>query len=161
MKKRHESITYEFDGKLRKQKNLDATFIEFPYDVEKEFGTRGQVRVVVRFDGVEYRGSLAKMGRRCHWVGVTQTIRKKIGKQPGDVVHVVLKRDDQPREVDIPPDLRELLAANPDMAAFFEALSYTHRKEYARWIGEAKKEETRERRLRKAAQMLRNKTKHP
>jgi hypothetical protein len=152
---------HEFDGKLKKHENLDAAFIEFPYDVEKEFGTRGQVKILVRFDGVEYRGSLAKMGHHCHWVGVMQAIRKKIEKKPGDMVYVVLQRDDQPRFVDLPAEFKELLSANPDMAAFFGTLSYTNRKEYARWIAEAKKEETRQRRLNKAAEMLRSKIKHP
>jgi hypothetical protein len=152
---------YEFDGELKKHGNLDAAFIEFPYDVEKEFGTRGQVKVLVQFDGVEYRGSLAKMGHHCHLVGVTQAIRKKIGKQPGDMVHVVLQRDDQPRVVDIPGEFKNVLSANPDIAAFFDTLSYTNRKEYARWIAEAKKEKTRQRRLKKAAEMLRSKIKHP
>ncbi len=161
MKDPSELKVYEFDGKLKKHENLDATFIEFPYDVEKEFGTRGQVKIRVRFDGVEYRGSLAKMGHQCHLIGVTQAVRKKINKQPGDMVHVILQRDDQPRVVDIPADFEEVLSANPDIAAFFETLSYTNRKEYARWIAEAKKEETRQRRLNKAVEMLRHKIKHP
>jgi hypothetical protein len=161
MKDRSGSKVYEFDGMLKKHENLDAAFIEFPYDVEEEFGTRGQVKVLVRFDGVEYRGSLAKMGHHCHMVGVTQAIRKKIGKQPGDMVHVVLQRDDQPREVDIPAEFKKVLSDNPDIAEFFDTLSYTHRKEYARWIAEAKKDETRQRRLNKAVEMLRNKMKHP
>jgi uncharacterized protein YdeI (YjbR/CyaY-like superfamily) len=94
-------------------------------------------------------------------VGVTQAVRKKMGKQPGDLVHVVLQRDDQPRVVDIPPELKEVLSVHPDIAAFFEQLSYTRRKEYALWIAEAKKEETRQRRLNKAVEMLRINMKHP
>ena len=161
MKDRSGLKVYEFDGELKKHENFDATFIEFPYDVEKEFGTRGQVKILVEFDGVEYRGSLAKMGHHCHMVGVTQAIRKKIGKQPGDMVRVVLRRDSLPRVVDIPAEFKEVLSANQDIAAFFDTLSYTNRKEYARWIAEAKKEETRQRRLNRAVEMLRNKVKHP
>lgn len=161
MKDRSESKVYEFDGELKKHENLDAAFIEFPYDVEKEFGTRGQVKVQVRFDGAEYRGSLAKMGHHCHKIGVTKAIRDKIGKQPGDMVHVILQKDDQPRVVDIPSELKIVLSAHPDLAAYFDSLSYTHRKEYAQWIAEAKKEETRQRRLKKAVEMMRKKIKHP
>ncbi|MGB3863085.1 MAG: YdeI/OmpD-associated family protein [Candidatus Aminicenantaceae bacterium] len=161
MKDRSELKVYEFDGQLKKHENLNATFIEFPYDVEKEFGTRGQVKILVRFDGVEYRGSLAKMGHHCHRVVVTQAIRKKISKQPGDMVHVALQMDDQPWEADIPAEFKEVLSADLNIAAFFDTLSYTHQKEYARWIAEAKKEETRQRRLNEAVEMLRNKMKHP
>lgn len=161
MKDRPKSKLFEFDAELKKHSNLDAAFIEFPYDVEKEFGTRGQVKIKAWFDGIEYRGSLTKMKHQCHWVGVTQAIRKKIGKKPGDIIHVVLKRDDQPRVVDIPVEFKKVLSANPDIAAFYDTLSFTHRKEYARWISEAKKEETRQRRLTKALEMLRNKMKYP
>ena len=92
---------------------------------------------------------------------MTKAIRTKIGKHPGEMVHVVLKKDDQPREVEIPDEFKEMLSSHPDIEAFFINLSYTHRKEYARWISEAKKEETRQRRLKKAVEMLRKKMKHP
>lgn len=161
MKDRPGLKVYEFDAELKKHGNLNAAFIEFPYDAEKAFGTRGQVKIRVWFDGIEYRGSLTKMKHHCHWVSVTQAIRKKLGKRPGDMVHVVLKRDDQPRLVDIPAEFKEALLADPDIATFYETLSFTHRKEYARWISEAKKEETRRRRLNKSVEMLRKKIKHP
>ena len=51
MKDRSKLKVYEFDAKLKKHENLDAAFVEFPYDVEREFGTRGQVKILVRFDG--------------------------------------------------------------------------------------------------------------
>jgi len=161
MKDQSKSKVYKFDAELKKHKDLDAPFIEFPYDVEKEFGTRGQVKVLVLFDGVKYRGSLVKMKHPCYWIGVTQAIRKKIGKQAGDTVHVALQKDDKPREVEIPADFKKILSANPNIAAFFNTLSYTHQKEYTRCIAEAKKEETRQRRLNKALEMLRNQIKHP
>lgn len=87
---------YEFDAALLKHEDMNAAFIEFPYDVEKEFGTKGRVKVYVTFDGVEYRGSLVKMGHHCHILGVTQKIRKEINKNPGDTVQVILKKDIEP-----------------------------------------------------------------
>ena len=57
---------YEFDAEIIKHEGIDGTYVEFPYAVEKEFGTRGQVKVWATFDGYEYRGSLANMGfHRC------------------------------------------------------------------------------------------------
>lgn len=53
---------YEFDAVLIKKEGMNATFIEFPYDVEKEFGTKGRIKVHVTFDNTEYRGSLVKGG---------------------------------------------------------------------------------------------------
>ncbi|MCU0286357.1 MAG: YdeI/OmpD-associated family protein [Acidobacteria bacterium] len=153
--------TFEFDAEIIKHEKLDAAFIEFPYDVEKEFGKKGQVKVQVTFDGHAYRGSLAKMGYRCHRLGLTKEIRNVIGKNPGNMVHVVVKEDIEPRLVEIPVDFAKLLDENPDAKANFEKLSFTHRKEYTRWITGAKKEETRAKRLCEAIPMLLDNIKHP
>lgn len=152
---------YEFDAEIKKHPKIDAGFIEFPYNVEKEFGKKGQVKVTATFDGYAYQGSLVKMGHDCHWLGVTKEVRNAIGKHPGDVVHVVLKQDTEPRIVQIPEDFGKVLEENPEANAFFEKLSYTHRREYVRWITGAKKAETRERRLKKAIRMLLDKIKEP
>ena len=69
--------------------------------------------------------------------------------------------DDAPREVDVPPELAAVLERDREAAEAFEKLSYTHRREYARWIAEAKRAETKERRLTKAAKMLRGGTRSP
>jgi hypothetical protein len=150
---------YEFDAVLIKHKDMNAAFIEFPYGVENEFGKKGQVKVQVTFDGVEYRGSLAKMGYPCHILGVTQKIRKKINKNPGDTVHVVLKQDIEPRIVEVPQDFAELLVQNSEAKKLFDSMSYTHRKEYVSWIEGAKREETRKRRLQKSIDMILDKRK--
>lgn len=65
------------------------------------------------------------------------------------------------RTITIPPDLKKLLDKNKAVQKFFESLSYTHRKEYVRWIDGAKKIETRKARLKKAVQMLTTKMKNP
>ena len=148
---------YEFDAEIKKKEGMDAAFIEFPYNVEAEFGVKGQGKVSVTFDGYGYRGSLAKMGHHCHLLGITKNIRDAIGKQPGDVVHIVLKRDDEPRVVDIPQDLMERLEEDKEVHEFFNRLSYTNQKSYVNKITSAKKEETRAKRLDEAIVTLRNK----
>lgn len=140
---------------------MDAAYIEFPFDVETEFGTKGQVKIEVTFDGYPYRGSLVKMGHRCHFVGLTKEVRNAIGKKPGDIVHVILKKDEEPRTVAIPQDFQDLLGKNPVAKEFFDSLSYTNRKEYVQWITGAKKDETREKRLRESIQKLADKKKSP
>lgn len=150
---------YEFDAEIIKHEDIDGAYIEFPYEVEKEFGTKGRVKVLATFDGYEYQGSLANMGHTCHILGITQKIRKEIGKQPGDTVHIVLKKDEAPRVAEIPEDLIKLLEDNQEAKSFFETLSYTNKKEYVQWITSAKKAETREKRLIKALEMLSNKEK--
>lgn len=152
---------YEFDAIIKKQETIDGAFVEFPYDVEEEFGTKGQVKVKVTFDGYEYRGSLVKMGHCCHIVGITQKIRKEINKQPGDSVRIVLKKDDEPRKVEIPEDLDNLLNENVIAREFFNSLSYSNKKKYVNWIISAKKSETRDKRLKDSITMLLNKVKQP
>lgn len=152
---------FEFDAQIQPHENLDAGFIEMPFDVEKEFGRKGQVKVKATFDGVEYRGSLVRMGHPCHLIGITQKIRKEIGKGPGDTVHVVITADDEPRTVELPADFVKLLSSSGKAGKFFDSLSNTHKKEYAQWITSAKKEETRARRLEKALSFLENGKKEP
>lgn len=152
---------YDFDAVLLKHPTVDSAYVEFPYDVEAEFGVKGQVKVVALIDGYEYRGSLAKMGRPCHFIGVTQEVRKAIGKGPGDTVHVVIRQDTASRVVEVPEDLARLLDANPIAKSAFDKLSFTHKKEYVRWIEEAKRTETRERRLSETIRMLGDGIKHP
>ncbi|MBA4410685.1 MAG: YdeI/OmpD-associated family protein [Bacteroidota bacterium] len=123
---------------------MNAAYIEFPFSVEELFGTRGQVKVKALFDGkAEYRGSLANMGRNCHTLGLTQEIRNKLQKTFGDTIEVDLVHDLEIREVTIPDDIQSVLSENQEALAFFEKLSYTHRKEYINWICSAKKDETR------------------
>lgn len=152
---------FEFDALIRSSDKVNAGFIEFPYDVAKEFGGKGRVKVKALIDGCPYRGSLVKMGGDCHWLGITQKVRKETGKNPGDTVHVILEEDTEERTVEIPEDFLNLLHEDPGMLEFFSGLSYTHRKEYVRWIVKARKEETRLRRLARAIEMLRKKVKTP
>ncbi len=81
---------YKFNAIIKKVPDIDGAYIEFPYDVRKEFG-KGRVKVTATFDGVEYNGSLVKMGTPCHIIGIRKDIRKKIGKQPGDMIKVTIK----------------------------------------------------------------------
>jgi len=110
--------------------------------------------VVATFDGFEARSNVVSMGGQAV-LGVHKATRAAIGKGAGDPVAVTLVADTRVRTVDLPPELAEALSASRDLKEAFDALAYTHRKEFARWIGEAKKTETRERRLAKAVDMIR------
>lgn len=127
--------------------------MEVPAEAVRQLGAEGRVPVRASFDGVPYRGSVVPMGGALV-LGVTKAVRESIGKAVGDRVRIVLERDRAPREVELPADLTAALDADPEARAFFDALSYTHRREYVEWIVEAKRPETRERRLRQALEML-------
>ncbi|MBI3220635.1 MAG: DUF1905 domain-containing protein [Bacteroidetes bacterium] len=140
---------------------VDAAFISFPYDVQQIFGTRGQVKVKVTFDGYPYRGILSVMGRGKHAILVRKDVRQAIAKNIGDVVNVVVEQDLEERVVDLPKELQDLLKKNPKAKAFFDTLSFTNRKEYALWIASAKKEETLVKRLEAALSKLMAGKKNP
>ena len=114
----------------------------FPYDTEKEFGTKGKVPINATFDGLPYTGSLIKYGFPQHTLHMPKAIREQLGKVPGDTIDVVLWKDEDERTLEVPPELQKSMKKE-GLLPFFESLSYTHRKEYCRWITEAKKEETR------------------
>ena len=150
---------YKFDAKIQAGRGGGA-YVVFPYDTEKEFGTKGLVPVCVTIGGVADRGGLFRMGTPSHILGVPKAIREQIGKGPGETVTIVLWKDDEPREVVVPPAFKTLMK-KAGVLPFFESLSFTNRKEYCRWITEAKKEETRTRRLEKALEMLKNGVRTP
>jgi uncharacterized protein YdeI (YjbR/CyaY-like superfamily) len=94
-------------------------------------------------------------------LGVTKKVRTEAGIGFNDMIRVELVEDTDVREVIIPDDLARLFTSNLTAKQIFDALSYTHRKEYVNWINEAKKPETRSRRLEKCIEMLMMKHKHP
>lgn len=110
--------------------------------------------VVATVNGYTWRTSVARMGGE-FLLGLNREVRESAGAQAGDEVEVRLELDAAPREVEVPEALAAALAADPRARASFEGMAFTHRKEYARWITEAKREETRQRRVQQAVEMIR------
>jgi hypothetical protein len=128
--------------------------IEIPDEVVVELGGK-RVPVVITIDGgYTYRNTTAVMGGK-NLVGVSSEHRAASGVTGGQVVEITMVRDDAPREVEVPQALADALAADPVAAAAWDKLAYSHRKEHARAITEAKAEDTRDRRVAKAIAMLR------
>lgn len=144
-----------FSAKIQQHQEMNAAFINFPFDTLELFNKKGQIKIKVLLDEkVEYRGSLTKMKSDCHLLGMTQEVRKQLGKTFGDFVDVQLWEDKEERIVIVPDDVQELLNQNEKAKILYDKMSYTHKKEYIRWIEEAKKEETRDRRKIKMIAML-------
>ncbi|MCL2612372.1 MAG: YdeI/OmpD-associated family protein [Nocardioidaceae bacterium] len=109
--------------------------------------------VAVTINGYTWRTTVARMGGE-NLIGLARRIRDETGLEIGDVVEVAVELDTATREVDVPPELAEALAGDPAAGAAYEGLAYTHRKEFARWVAEAKRAETKERRVAQALEML-------
>src|SRR5438067_9895037 len=121
------TATLELAGKT-------ATGFTVPADVVERLGGGKRPPVKVTVNGYTYRNTIAVMGGR-FMLGVAAEHRNGAGLAAGDVVTVRLERDDEPRVVEIPPDLGQALEEAGASAAF-ERLSYTHRKEHVRAIEE-------------------------
>ena len=77
----------EFDAFILQNGDMDAAYVEVPFDIKALFG-KGRLLVHATFDGVPYDGQIVKMGTPCFIIGLRKDIRKQIGKSFGDKVHV-------------------------------------------------------------------------
>ena len=122
-----------------------ATMFRVPFDLDEAFGrARPPVKVTIRghtwrttpgvYDGVGY-------------IVVNRAVKAATGVDAGDLVRVRMELDTAPRKVEVPADLRRALASAPEAGAAFETLSFTHQREYVEWVEEAKRPETRARRI--------------
>lgn len=137
-----------FQALLETEPDSAATFIRIPFDVPQVFGSRGRVPVRGALNGAPFRGSLSPYGG-IHYLGINRLLREQAGVQAGDQVEIVLERDDEPRQVALPPDLAQALGANAGAKAAWDKLSYSHQREHVQAVEEAKRPETRARRIEK------------
>jgi Bacteriocin-protection, YdeI or OmpD-Associated/Domain of unknown function (DUF1905) len=126
--------------------------IEVPEEVVTGFGAGKRVPVTVTINGYTYSSTVAVMGGK-YLVGVSAAHRKAAGVAGGEEHDVTLEHDAAPRTVEVPADLADALAAAGAHEAF-DALAYSQRKEHARSVVEAKKPETRDRRIAKIVEQL-------
>jgi hypothetical protein len=110
--------------------------------------------VVAIVNGYTWRTSVMRMGGE-FLLGFSREIRQGAGVEAGDVIEVALELDTKPRDVEVPAALAAALALDPQASAAFEGMAFTHRKEFARWVAGAKGEDTRERRVTQALEMIR------
>ncbi|HYX85569.1 MAG TPA: YdeI/OmpD-associated family protein [Gaiellales bacterium] len=133
--------------------------VEVPFDVRAVFG-RARAPVRGTINGHPFRTTVAVYSGR-YYLGFRREIREAAGIAARRAVTIELELDDKPREVDVPSDLAAVLDEDAAAKAAFDRLSFTHRREYAEWVGGAKREETRRARAGKAATMLRDGVTHP
>jgi hypothetical protein len=110
--------------------------------------------VAATINGQTWRTTVTRM-RGEFLLGLSRAVREATGVEAGDIVDVELVLDTAPREVEVPPALADALSGDQEASAAYDHLAFSHRKEYARWIEEAKRDETRERRVAEALEMLR------
>jgi hypothetical protein len=144
----------DFDAVLEAADRGPGCGIRLPFDPKSVLGGARAPVVVTVDDHEPFRTTTAVYGGAA-WIGLRREQRAAFGVDVGDSVRVTVARDDAPREVEVPDELAKVLAEEPEAERTYQELSFTHRKEYARWVGEAKKAATRQSRAVRAAEMLR------
>jgi bacteriocin resistance YdeI/OmpD-like protein/uncharacterized protein DUF1905 len=135
-----------------------VAFFTPPFDVKKTFGTTGRVPVKGTVNGFPFRNSLCQMGGP-HFMCVNKALCAGAKCGVGDVVAVVLERDDKKRVMPVPAFMKKAISANKAAKANWEKRPFTYHKEHVLWVTSAKQEETRERRLKKLVEALKSEKK--
>jgi Bacteriocin-protection, YdeI or OmpD-Associated/Domain of unknown function (DUF1905) len=130
-------------------------FIELPFDVRQEFG-KARPPVKISINGYSYRSTVCVYGGK-YLVPVRKNRQEAAGVKPGDTVKIIVATDVEARTVEPPPDLKVALSQNASAKVRWEKLSFTQKRELAEAILEAKKPETRLRRVQKTLEMLTSK----
>lgn len=130
-----------------------ATGLRVPADIVVGLGERKRPPVRVTIGTHTHRSTVAVYGDE-FFLPLNAKNRAGAGVAAGDEVDVEIQLDTEPRTVTVPDDLAAALADDASARAQFEALSYSHQREYVEWIDEAKRADTRARRIAKAARML-------
>jgi hypothetical protein len=149
----------KFTGVLSEASGRGGRWVECPFDARLEFG-EARPAVVGTVNGAPYRTRLMRYGGKTV-MGLTREIRAAVDAELGSELIIEIEADTAPREVDIPPELALALASDAPARVLFEGLPFTHRKEYAEWVAEAKRPETKQRRVAKTLEMLLAGVKHP
>ena len=148
-------MIHTFEAELTsKGPNLAWTHVIVPPEISTVFGSRGRVAVCGTLNGAPYRSSIMPEGDGSHYLNVTRALMAAAQARPGDLVQITMAVDREARTVDMPEELVAALAAHPAANAVFEALAYSHRKQYADWVASAKRAETRQTRASKAVERL-------
>ena len=142
--------------KLFGQEGSSVAALKPPFDVVEVFQRKGRVPVKGTINGFPYRSSLMNMGEG-HMMVVNAELRAGAECKAGDTVSVLMELDDEVRKVELPAHLKKLIATDPKAKEAWEKLSFTHQKEHVRAIEDAKRPETREKRIAAMLDMLRKK----
>jgi Bacteriocin-protection, YdeI or OmpD-Associated/Domain of unknown function (DUF1905) len=147
-------MAVRFKVKLERYQDTQVLHVYLPFDVFEAFGTRSRMAVKGEIKGFPFRSSIFPMGGGKFYMVVNREMREGAKVKAGETVEFVMEKDGEPRAIATPPDLLKALSARKSAKAAWDKLSYTHRKEFINEIEEAKKPETRARRIAKAVEMI-------
>jgi Bacteriocin-protection, YdeI or OmpD-Associated/Domain of unknown function (DUF1905) len=141
-------IQYKLNGNQSRQ-NATASFT-LPFDTRDVWG-KAKVPVKVTINSYTWRSTVGNRGG-IQYIVVNSEAHRSAGVKAGDLVTIALEPDVEKREIKVPMPLQRALGTK--LTQKLNALSFTHKKEFVAWYSEAKKEDTRARRIEKMKQML-------
>ena len=148
-------MEYEFDGEIKQlEGKMKWSVIYFPYSVKKEFGTNGRVAVILKIAEHEFEHTLLP-SQNGHYLVYNEFIRRVVQKKLGDSVHILLKKQDGKREIEVPDYFKKVLTENNILDEFLRQPDYIKR-EQINYVEVAKKEETKNNRLIALVNKIRN-----
>jgi len=130
-----------------------ATGIQVPEEVVQALASGKRPAVTVTINGYSYRSTVAVLGGR-YMVGISAEHRAGAGVAGGDEVDVDIELDTAPREVRVPADFAAALDAEPEARRTFDGLSYSNRSWHVLQVEGAKTDETRQRRIARSVDVL-------
>ena len=128
--------------------------MDVPEEVSRALGGKGYIPVVANAQGLVTRTTLVPAGNGRHRLFLHGRIRKKLGVDAGDLIGIVLRRDKKPDEIDVPADVAVALRKTRGAQAAFKMITPALRREFLRWVLNAKRPETRAKRIERAIPIL-------
>lgn len=144
---------FTFQAVLEKG-SFNGTYADFPFDSQKEFGTKKHVWCKVTIEGRSYSMNLLPNGKGGHALHLKKQIRDEIGKREGDTVNIELEKSDKPRKVEVPEYLQWLLDNDEQMKKYFDKLNTSGKKFWIAHIEDTKNEDTKVERINKFFEFL-------
>ncbi len=134
--------------------NGNNTGIVVPAELIEQLGAGKRPAVLVSVNGYEYRNTVGVMDGK-FMLPISAAVRKVTGLKGGDSIHVILSIANEPREVNMPADFQDRLAAEPVLAQFFSGLSNSLQRYHVDNINAARDADTRQRRIEKSIALFR------
>ena len=145
-------MSVRFSAPVAQQQGT-SPYVDVPDEVLAQISEKRRVPVAVTVNGYTFRTTIAPM-KGCLLLGFNKANAAAARVTAGDVIDIEMELDTAPREVEVPVELRQALGAAPQAQAAYDALSYTHSREWAQYVASAKQAQTRVRRAAKAVTQL-------
>ena len=137
------------------------TLVRLPKSASAKLPSRGMTMIDGTINDFRFQAALEPDGRGSHWFTIDKTMREAVHAAAGDTVTLAIEPTREWQEPDVPADLKNALAAAPQVHTLWMDITPMARWDWIRWIGSTKQPETRKRRIENAFSMLKSGKRRP